>query len=87
MQTDIEVLDLRPKRIHPWNEIESIQIGVIEEDACFESGTISVVFVHFPKGLKSITTTQMCLNDKEVDDLIDGLLKARERMLFLQATK
>jgi hypothetical protein len=60
------------------NYSERVSIGWIDEDIQKQDGTISMQIVWFTK--KNCEVLQACLNEIEIDLVIDGLRKAKEHM-------
>lgn len=77
---DIETLDLKYSNIHDWNEKEYLRIGVVPEEAKLKDGTISLVITHFGKQGYCMSL-QACLKQDEIDMIIDGLQKAKKRLI------
>ena len=84
---DIETLNLATISIHSWNDTEYVRIGVIPEDAAGPDGTISFQLVQFhnnagnlrERGMSTAKSLQANLTKPEIDIVIDGLQKAKER--------
>ncbi len=74
-----ETLNLRLDYTHEHNIREKLMIGVVPEDARGEDGTISLVVMHWPR-YGPMQTLQFCLNEKEIDLVIKGLSRARQRL-------
>ena len=78
---DMETLNLATLNIHSWNEIEYVRIGVIPQDAAGPDGTVSFQLVQFGENFKGgCKALQANLTRVKIDIVIDGLIKARERM-------
>ncbi|KKM88336.1 hypothetical protein LCGC14_1259800 [marine sediment metagenome] len=76
----IETLDLETINVHDWNRIEYVRLGVLPEDAAGPNGTVSFQLVQFPKIKHGVKSLQANLTYDEIDIVIDGLQKAKERM-------
>jgi len=76
----IETLDLETAFRHDWNQLEYVRIAVVPEDARGEQGTISFTLVHFGHNWHC-KTLQACLTAEEIDMVIEGLQKAKERLV------
>ena len=78
----IETLDLETINVHDWNRIEYVRLGVIPEDAAGPNGTVSFQLVQFRKrkNPRCALSMQANLTYDEIDIVIDGLQKAKERM-------
>jgi len=76
---DIETLDLRVADCHPHNVDEYIRIGVLEADATGPNGTVSFVLVQF-NNQHECKFCQSHINVLEIDAIISGLKKAKQRM-------
>ena len=78
----IEVLHMRMRVHHDWNDKEYVSIGGIEGDARGENGTISLELVHFPSD-GSCKVLQACLVIEEIDMILHGLAEAKRRLMAL----
>ena len=82
--SDIEVLDLQTALIHDWNSVEYVRIGVLEEDASGEDGSISFCLVQFDADWHC-EVLQAILLEGEIDIVIEGLKEAKRRLLGYKA--
>ena len=71
--------------IHDWNEKENLRIGVVPEEAVSENGTISFIITHFDKG-GNRKSLQACLSEDEIDMVVQGLQKAKERLMKFKSS-
>ena len=80
----IETLDLETAYFHPYNAVEYVRIGVIQEEAIGEKGVISLMLVQFSGDWKC-KDLQASLTEIEIDLVIAGLQEAKRRMLEYKA--
>ena len=61
------------------NESERVCIGWVDDDIKQPDGTISLQIVQFGK-VRGCEVLQACLNESEIDLVVDGLLQAKKHM-------
>ena len=79
---DMETLNMCTAFTHDWNTIEYVRVGVLEQDATGDDGTISFQLVQFNKDSKC-KVLQTNLSVAEIDVVIEGLDEAKKRMAAL----